>query len=149
MATIEIARTIHAPTAFVFKTVADPGHFAQAISGVTKIEFLSSTKCGLGTRFRQSRVLNGKEMTLDFDVIDYAENERVRIVNEVHGTRWDSVITLTPSNTSTNLTMRMDTKTRPLVPRLIMPLMLRLFIRRAVEKDLDAVKAFCEKESAR
>jgi len=58
MATIEIARTIHAPTAFVFKTVADPGHFAQAISGVTKIEFLSSTKCGLGTRFRQSRVLN-------------------------------------------------------------------------------------------
>ena len=42
MATLSIARTIHAPTAFVFKTVADPTHFAQAISGVTKIEFLSS-----------------------------------------------------------------------------------------------------------
>ena len=149
MATIEIARTIHAPTPIVFKTVADPAHFARAISGVTKLEFLSSTKCGLGTRFRQSRVLNGKEMTLDFDVIDYVENERVRIVNEIHGTRWDSVITLTPSSAFTTLTMRMDTKTRPLVPRLLMPLMLRLFIRRAVEKDFDAVKAFCEKESAR
>jgi hypothetical protein len=41
----------------------------------------------------------------------------------------------------------MDTKTRPLVPRLLMPLMLRLFIRTAVEKDFDAVKAFCEKAS--
>jgi hypothetical protein len=45
--------------------------------------------------------------------------------------------------------MRMDTKTRPLVPRLMMPVMLRLFIRKAVEKDFDAVKAFCEKESTR
>jgi hypothetical protein len=147
MATLRIARTIHAPTALVFKIVADPRHFAQAISGVTRIEFLSLTKCGLGTRFRQSRVLKGKEMTLDFDVTDYAENERVRIVNEIHGTRWDSVITLTPSNGSTELIMRMETTTRPLVPRLIMPLMLRLFIRKAVEKDFDAVKAFCEKAS--
>jgi uncharacterized protein YndB with AHSA1/START domain len=81
MATLSIARTIHAPTALVFRTVADPTHFARAISGVTKIEFLSSAKCGLGTRFRQTRVLNGKEMTLDFDVTDYAENQRVRIVN--------------------------------------------------------------------
>jgi carbon monoxide dehydrogenase subunit G len=148
LATITIARTIHAPTAVVFRTVADPAHFAEAISGVTRIEFLSSTKCGLGTRFRQSRVLNGQEMTLDFDVTDYIENQRVRIVNEIHGTRWDSVITLTPSSASTTLTMRMDTKTRPLVPRLLMPLMLRLFIKRSVEKDFDAVKAFCEKESA-
>jgi uncharacterized protein YndB with AHSA1/START domain len=149
LAAIRIARTIQAPAAVVFKTVADPTQFAQAISGVTKLEFLSSTKRGLGTRFRQSRVLNGKEMTLDFDVTDYVENERVRIVNEIHGTRWDSVITLTASNAFTILTMRMDTTTRPLVPRLLMPLMLRLFIRKAVEKDFDAVKAFCEKESHR
>jgi hypothetical protein len=93
-------------------------------------------------------VLSGKEMTLDFDVTDYVENQRVRIVNEIHGTRWDSVITLTPSSAATTLTMRMDTTTRPLVPRLLMPLMLRLFIKRSVEKDFDAVKAFCEKESA-
>jgi hypothetical protein len=147
MATIRITRTIHAPAPVVFKIVADPTNFARAIGGVTRIEFLSSTKYGLGTRFRQSRVLNGKEMTLDFDVIDYVENERVRIVNEIHGTVWDSVITLTPASASTTLTMRMDTKTRPLVPRLLMPLMLRLFIRKAVEKDFDSVKAFCEKES--
>ena len=59
------------------------------------------------------------------------------------------MVTLTPSSASTKLTMRMDTKTRPLVPRLMMPVMLRLFIRKAVEKDFDAVKAFCEKESTR
>jgi uncharacterized protein YndB with AHSA1/START domain len=149
MATIRIVRTIHAPIAVVFKTVADPTNFALAISGVTNTEFLSSMNSGLGTRFRQSRVVNGKEMTMDFDVIDYVENERVRIVNEIHGTRWDSVINLAPSSASTTLTMRMDTTTRPLVPRLLMPLMLRLFIRKGVEKDFDAVKAFCEKQSAR
>ena len=147
MASITIVRTIHAPAAVVFKTVADPARFAQAISGVTKLEFLSSAKCGPGTRFRQSRVLNGKGMTMDFDVTDYVENERVRIVNETHGTRWDSAIALTVSGASTILTMRMDTETRPLLPRLLMPLMLRLFIGKAIGKDFDAVKAFCEKES--
>ncbi|MGA2117436.1 MAG: SRPBCC family protein [Bryobacteraceae bacterium] len=147
MATITIVRTIHAPAAVVFKTVADPARFAQAISGVTKLEFLSSTKSGLGTRFRQSRAMNGKEMTMDFDVTDYVENQRVRIVNEIHGTRWDSAIALTVSGASTILTMRMDTETRPLLPRLLMPLMLRLFIGKAIGKDFDAVKAFCEKES--
>ncbi len=148
MATLKIVRNIHAPAAVVFDTVADPAHFAEAISGVTKLEFLSSTKSGAGTRFRQSRVMNGKEMTLDFDVTESVPNQRVRIVNEVHGTRWDSLITLTPSNALTTLTMRMDTETRPLVARLLMPLMLRLFIRKAVEKDFDAVKAYCERSSA-
>ena len=63
------------------------------------------------------------------------------------GTKWDSLITLNPSNAFTTLTMRMDTETRPLVPRLLMPFMLRLFIRKAVEKDFDAVKACCERSS--
>jgi carbon monoxide dehydrogenase subunit G len=148
LATLKIVRNIHAPAAVVFDTVADPAHFSEAISGVTKLEFLSSTKSGAGTRFRQSRVMNGKEMTLDFDVTESVPNQRVRIVNEVHGTRWDSLITLTPSNALTTLTMRMDTETRPLVARLLMPLMLRLFIRKAVEKDFDAVKAYCERSSA-
>lgn len=142
VATIRIARTIQAPLAVVFKTVADPTSFARAISGVTRMEFLSSTQCGVGTRFRRSRVVNGTEMTLDFAVTGYGENERVQIINEIHGTRWDSVITLSPASGSTTLTMRMETTTRPLVPRLLMPLMLRLFIRKAVEKDVDASKRF-------
>jgi hypothetical protein len=83
LATLEIVRTIHAPAAVVFDTVADPARFAEAISGVTKLEFLSSTKSGAGTRFRQSRLMNGKEMTLDFDIAEYVPNQRVRIVNEV------------------------------------------------------------------
>ena len=148
MATLKIVRTIHAPAAVVFDTVADPARFAEAISGVTKLEFLSSTKSGAGERFRQSRLMNGKEMTLDFDIAECVPNQRVRIVNEVHGTKWDSLITLTPSNAFTTLTMRMDTKTRPLVPRLLMPVMLRLFIRKAVEKDFDAVKTCCERSPA-
>ena len=145
MATIIVVRTIHAPAPVVFKTVADPSRFAQAISGVTKLEFLSSVHSGRGTRFRQSRVLNGRKMTMDFEVTDYLENERVRIVNEIHGTRWDSVVTLDPSGASSTPTMRMDTTSRPLVTRLLMPLMLRLFIRKSIEKDFDSLKAFCEK----
>ena len=48
------------------------------------------------------------------------------------------------ANGSTTLTMRMDTKSRRLLPKLMMPLVC-LFIRKAVEKDMDVVREFCER----
>ncbi len=143
MATITVIRSIQAPAEIVFQTVADPRRFAQVIAGVTQVELLSETTSGAGTRFRQSRVMNGKETTMDFEVTEYVENQRIRIVNETHGTVWDSLFTLDSSNTSTRLTMRMETRSRRLLPRLLMPLVC-LFVKKAVEKDIDAVKAYCE-----
>jgi len=148
LATMTVIRSIHAPAGVVFQTVADAKRFAQAISGVTKVEVVSEAPSGVGTRFRQSRLMNGKETTMEFEVTEYVKNERVRIVNETHGTIWDSLFTLAPSNGSTTLTMRMETRSLRLLPRLLMPLVC-LFIKKAVEKDIDAVKTFCEGRQAR
>jgi uncharacterized protein YndB with AHSA1/START domain len=145
MPTITVIRIIHATPEVVFETIADARRFAQAISGDTRVEFLSENTFGKGARFRQSRSLNGKESAMEFEVIEFVNNERVRIVNETDGTVWDSVFTLTSLITSTTLTMRMEARTRRLVPRLLLPVMVPLFIRKAVEKDIDAIKSFCER----
>jgi hypothetical protein len=86
VAAVTVTRDIAASTDVVFHAVADPRRFADAIGGVTKLEFLSTMTSGSGTRFRQARAF---------------------------------------------------------VQRLLMPLVC-LLIRRAVAKDIDAVKAYCE-----
>jgi carbon monoxide dehydrogenase subunit G len=148
MATIVVVREINASADVVFATVADPRRFAQAISGVTKLDILSNTASGAGTRYRQSRTMKGQETTMEFAVTDYARNERVRIVNETHGTVWDSLFTVAPSGTGTRLAMRMETRSKPIVARWLMPLIC-LFITKAVEQDIQAVKSCCERAGLR
>ena len=48
MATLSIARTIHAPTAFVFKTVADPTQFRHLGGHKNRVPLLD--ECALSTR---------------------------------------------------------------------------------------------------
>jgi uncharacterized protein YndB with AHSA1/START domain len=147
MATVTVTRNIQASADAVFATLADPNRFAEAIAGVTQLEILSGMKSGVGTRFRQTRVMNGRESTMEFEVTEYVPSQRLRIVNETHGTIWDSLFTITPVGSSSTLTMRMETRTDRLLPRLLLPIIC-LFIKKAVEKDIDAVKAVCEGKGA-
>src|SRR4051794_20916701 len=143
MASLTVVRTIRSPASTVFETIADPRIYAQAIDGVTNLEILPGPASGSGLRFRQSRTLSGRSGTMDFEVTEYVPDTRVRIVNETHGTVWDSVFTLEPAAAGTTLTMRMDAHPGRLLPRLMMPIVL-LIIRKAVERDMDAVKKFSE-----
>jgi carbon monoxide dehydrogenase subunit G len=147
MATLVVKRHVEAPPETVFRAVAEPQCFAEAIQGVTRIEFLSATTSGAGTRYRQSRSMNDKQYTMDFEITEFVPSQRVRIVNETHGTVWDSVFTLLPSGGGTDLTMRMETQSKPLLARIMMPLVTSM-IRGAVEKDLDAVKSYCERSAS-
>ena len=147
MATIVVKRHIDAAPEAVFRAVAEPRSFAEAIVGVTELDFLSPATSGVGTRYRQTRAMKDKQYTMDFEVTEYVPHERVRIVNETHGTVWDSLFTCAPADGGTDLTMRMDTRSKPLIAKIMMPLVCTM-IRGAVEKDLDAVKSYCERPAA-
>src|SRR6185503_18070772 len=87
-----VTRTVNAPPEVVFRTVADIRQFSKAVPGVVKYEFLSEVQSGVGTRFRQTRVRDGKEATTELEVTEYVENARVRLVtDDKHGTVWDTV----------------------------------------------------------
>jgi hypothetical protein len=148
MASLTVVRTIHSPASTVFETIADPRGYAQAIDGVTNLEILPGPASGAGLRFRQSRTLSGRSGTMDFEVTEYVPDARVRIVNETHGTVWDSMFTMEPSAGGTTLRMRMDARPGRLLARLMMPIVMRM-IRKAVEGDMDAVKTFSESRAVR
>ena len=147
MARISLTRTIKAPLDVVFQTVADIRQYSEAVPHIVKVEFLTETKTGAGTRFRETRLMKGKEATTELEVTEYVANERVRMVADSHGTVWDSVFAVTSEEGQTVLSLTMDARAYQLLPRLMNPL-IKGMITKAVGTDLDLVKAYCEDQQA-
>lgn len=139
-----VSRTIHAPIERVFDTVAHIDNFSKCIPDIVRIEFLSEERSGVGARFRETRLMRGKEQTVELEVTEYVQNDHIRLVSDTHGTVWDTVFTVRPATGGgVELTMVMDANAYKFLPKLMNPLIKGL-IRKAIEQDMDAVKTYCE-----
>ncbi len=145
MSSITVTKQINAPKALVFKTVSDIRDFSKAIPEIINVEFLSTREYGVGTKFRETRDMNGREVSTELEVTEFEENEHIRIVSDTMGTLWDSIFTVKEKDGGTELILMMDANAYKLLPKLINPLM-KGVMRKALEKDMVAVKRYCEAE---
>lgn len=145
MKPIQVTRRIDAPVEKVFQTIADIRQFTQAIPHIVKVEFLSESRTGVGTRFRETRLMHGKEASTELEVTEYEENKKVRLVADSHGAVWDTIFRVEPADGQVEMQMVMESRPYKLLPRL-MNLLIGGMVQKAVESDMDAVKEFCERE---
>ena len=140
-----ISRTIRAPAEAVFEAVADISNFSEAVPHIVGVEFLTDSRVGVGTRFRETRKMGKREASTVLEVTEYVKNERVRMVSDAGGTVWDSLFTVTPvgDGRSTRLDLVMEARPYRLMARVFVPLMRRV-VARAVAGDIDAVKGWLE-----
>lgn len=143
MSQTRISRTIAAPVDRVFRTIADVREFSAAVPDIIRTELLSETRSGVGTRFRETRRFGKREAATELEVTEYEANQRVRIVSDAGGTVWDSLFTVRPAAGGTELELVMDARPHTLLARITTPLMQGM-IRRAIERDMDAVQTYCE-----
>ena len=66
------------------------------------------------------------------------------MINVSHGTLWDGAFDLRRDGGGTVVTLTMDAKTDKLLARVINRLIARM-VQKALDKDMDAVKAYCER----
>ena len=143
MAVITRTVTIESPVENVFDVVAHVDSFSAAVPAIDKVEFLSEQRRGVGTRFRETREVNGRTGTTTLEVTEYVENERVRIVSDAGGTIWDTLFTTRSNDEGTDLTMVMEARPHTLLARISTP-MIKGMVAKGIEADLVAVKAHCE-----
>lgn len=143
MSQTRISRTIAASADRVFRTIADVREFSAAVPEIVGVELLSEKRAGVGTRFRETRRYGKREVTTELEVTEHEKNQRIRIVSDTGGTVWDSLFTVRAADGGTQLELVMDARPHGLLARITTPLM-RGVIRKAIERDMDAVKAYCE-----
>lgn len=138
-------RTIDAPVGAVFGLIADPVNYTRAVPQITKVEFLTERRSGIGTRFRETREMRGREAATELEVTEYVKDERVRMVSDAGGTIWDSVFTVTPTGDGrgTKLDLVMEARPHRLLARVFVPLT-KGIVAKAIAGDMDAVKAYLE-----
>lgn len=143
MKTVSFHRQIDAPIDRVFDTVAHIENFAKAVPDIIDVEILNDVQNGVGARFRETRRMNGRDAATELTVTEYVPNERVRLVSDAGGAIWDSLFTLTPKSGGVFLVLEMSARPRTILARLTTPLLMGV-VAKAVAKDMDAVKQFCE-----
>lgn len=143
MSRVTVTKTINAPLEFVFRTVAEIENFSKAIPHIVKVEFLSENKTGIGAKFRETRIMMGKEASTVLEVTEYSENERIRLVSDESGTIWDSLFTVKTVDDATELTLVMEARPYKTMARILNPFT-AFMVRKGVVSDMDAVKQYCE-----
>lgn len=140
-----VTRDIKAPPALVFEVIGKIENYAKAVPHIVRTEILSERREGVGTRFSETRLMQGKEVTTELEVTEYVEGSHIRIVADSHGTIWDTSFDLTPLGDGTDLVLTMDARAYEWLPTLMNPL-IKPMVRKAVEGDMDMVKAYCERQ---
>ena len=62
---MQTTRFIRSPVDRVFQTLANIENFSQAVPGITNVQFLSEQKQGVGTRFVETRIINGRQASTE------------------------------------------------------------------------------------
>lgn len=143
MKPIIAVRTIHAPSDFVFRTISDINGFRKAVPHIVKVEFLSTQQHGIGTRFRETRLMKGREHSVELEVTEFVENDRVRMKSDAGGAIWDTLFTVSQVGGDVEVKMQMDIRPHNILAR-IMVVLIRGMVAKDVVSDLDAIKSYCE-----
>ncbi len=141
---VSTQRTINAPIQKVFRTLATVDEFSKAVPGITKVEFLTDKKYGVGTRFRETRIMQGKEAATELEVAELVEDELVRMVADAGGAIWDTIFRVTQDGDRVEMAMQMDARPHTWLARVVTPMILGV-VSKAVDRDMDAVKQYCER----
>lgn len=141
---ISATRVIAADAAAVFDAVAHIEKFKEVVPHITKVEFLTEQKRGVGTKFKETRLMGKREGTTELEVTEYVPDERIRLVSDAGGTIWDTLFTVQPHERGCELRMQMDARPYKLAAKLSTKMIMG-FVQKAVEADMDMVKQHCER----
>lgn len=96
---------IAAPPERVFAAASNFADAAQAIQGIQRVEMLTPGPVAVGTRFRETRKMYGKEASEEMTVAEFEPPRRYVLLAESHGCRYRSELRFEPQGAGTEVVM--------------------------------------------
>ena len=132
----------------IWQVITDIENSAKTIAAIEKIEILEQPTAGLaGLKWRETRTMFGKSATEVMWITDFKENEFYETRAESHGAIYRSRLQVEEQDGETCLTMEFSGEARTLVSKImsgIMGLFLKSATRKALQEDLEDIKAAVE-----
>jgi len=146
VARIFVSQLIRAPLERVFAAFTDLPRSAEIIPAIKRIEMLTDGPMRIGTRWRETRVMFGKEATEEMAISDLRPNQSYTVRGESCGAEFLTELRFTPQGEAT--LVEMETRTRPLtfVAWLMTPLgwLMSGMMKKCLAEDLEAMRRHLE-----
>lgn len=143
---ITVERTIAAPAERVFDASIDIASWPEVIPAITKVEILTDGPVGVGTRFRETRTMFGREATEEMEFLELERPHRYLLGAESHGCRYRTEFRFEPVEGGTRMVF--DFASEPLhLGAKVMSFLMKPMMKKMVEmcaQDLEALKASVE-----
>jgi carbon monoxide dehydrogenase subunit G len=104
---LTLERSIAASTDAVWRVLTDLEGSAAVLSGVTHVERLAGAGYSIGTRWRETRTMLGREATEEMEVVGIVPGRSTTIAAESHGMRYRTEFTLEPTGDGVGTLLRM------------------------------------------
>lgn len=151
MKPILVSESYQAPVDRVFAAFTDFANAADRIPDIKKVEVLTPGPVGVGTRFRETRVMLGKEATEEMLVSAYEPNRMIELSASSCGSQFRMTFHVTPTADGARLDGAIHARAVSLMAKIMAPLlgwMMSGMMKKCVQKDLAHLKASLQKEQA-
>jgi carbon monoxide dehydrogenase subunit G len=147
MPTVSTSIYFDAPQDRVWEVVTDLANAADRISAIMRLELLTDGPVGMGTRFRETRVMFRKEASEEMEITEWDPPHRYVTEAESHGARYRTTISCTPDGDRTRVEMTMEATPLSFFAKLMgvaLGWMMKGVCRRAFETDLEDLRSVIE-----
>jgi carbon monoxide dehydrogenase subunit G len=144
-------KIVDVPLERVYQAMTDFANAPKIIPGITRVEMLTPGPVAVGTKFKETRKMFGKESTETMEVVALEPNRRVALGAESCGVRFRSDFTFSPEGSGTRIDFEMNAQNVSTMARIIGPIMgwmMKSAMRRCIMSDLDAMAKALSKSVA-
>jgi len=148
---IVVSERIEAPREAVWLRATDLERWPETIEAITKIENVTGGPMRVGTRFRETRVMFGKEATEEMEVLEFEPPSRYVLTARSHGSSYRTEVCFDEADGATRVTF--DFRATPetfgakVMGALTAPMMKKMLVK-CVAGDLMDLKRACESHDA-
>jgi hypothetical protein len=150
MAVLRVVKHVNAAPELVFGVATDLEHLADFIRGVERIERLTDGPMRVGTQFRETRRMLGRECSELFEVMAYDRPHCLVTQATCCGAVFTNEQRFIPDIAGTLVELTLTTKAVSLLARLMQPLgaLMMGSMKKCIDADLEDLKAIAEQRAA-
>ena len=136
---VKIEKKIGAPPERVFALSTDLPRLADTVSGIDAVEVLTDGPVGVGTRWRETRTLYGRQATEEMWVTHFEAPRSFVVEAESHGAHYRTDFSFEPDGAGTRVTLVFSARPVSLLGRIFSVVGRAMFagVRKALERDLE------------
>lgn len=150
MARFTTTKNINASPDHVFEVFSDLRGAADRISAIKRMEVLTDGPVGVGTRFRETRIMFKREATEEMEVTTFVPGHHYTLHCESCGSTFDTVFRFTPDGSATRVDVEFQCRTVSFFAKIMSPLssLMMGWCMKAFDKDLEELKKAIENGKA-